>query len=358
MRRLRDEKEAQSHVGIYKFDDEEFDVESDFKRLFPDYESVLSVNDENSKSNQDSNTLEDIYFDIASAYISVFDGNKEKDISKVITDGTKISELLLDFSVSYKNRGPDDKTLAAVLNQLAQEISTFESSRDNDAVDFYRGSSVYESRRAISVVEKLWNSVSNLLKQWPEHSTLKDLFRICAEFMEYPSSTPIARLLQKIEQIFTVVTDWQKYASVAVSLEKSLKELTDLIISWRKLELQTWKSVFDNEDRVLNKSIGKWWFYLFETIVVSSSTENELSKESAGSVNGKLIISLNTFLSKCTYGEFRGRLSLLKAFANHCMLSNSSISSTSHSLFNVITFYEQFLPTFEKSLQQGRKKLA
>ncbi|SCU86226.1 LANO_0C07162g1_1 [Lachancea nothofagi CBS 11611] len=356
MRRLHDEKEANSQVGVYKFDDSEIDVESDFRKLFPDFEDVLFIDGEKPQQSSNENGLDEIYLDIAKAYLNIFNDNAHRDLPDVVREGSKIADALEELGVEYKNCAPNSRNLTSVLNLLAQEIKSFQTPKNVECLDFYRDSSVFETKKAIGIVEKLWISVNDLLKRWPEHSTLSDLFRVCNEFMEYPGSTPIARLLQKIEQIFTIVTEWEKYASVTVSLQNSLRDLTDLVVSWRKLELRTWNSLFDYEDRSINKTMGKWWFHLFETIMVTVS-EVETSDDNCFQANAKLLVSLNVFLSKCTYGEFSSRLALLKAFAKHSVLSTKYKSRTTHSLLNSITFYNQFLPIIEDSIREGRKKL-
>ncbi|SCV00168.1 LAME_0G07998g1_1 [Lachancea meyersii CBS 8951] len=356
MRRLRDEKEAQSKVGVYKFDDAEVDVESDFKRMFPDYQEVLSVENESAPKLSEETCLDDVYYNIARTYLTIFGDEAPVGLSDLINDGSSVSDALVQVGVTFKTCAPKPSNLTPALNQLAQLLSSFKSPKESANLDFYRESSLYETKRAVSVVEKVWVSTNSLLMQWPEHSTLNDLFRVCQEFMEYSGNTPIARLLQKIEQIFTIVTEWEKYASVAVSMQASLRELTDLVVSWRKLELRTWNSLFEYENLALNKSMGKWWFYLYETITLTVSKEESESGNDYDAI-AKLLGSLNVFLSKCSYGEFSGRLALLKAFANHTKALTGPNSKITQALFNLLTFYHQFSAVIEVSLKDGRKKL-
>ncbi|SCU90222.1 LADA_0F02608g1_1 [Lachancea dasiensis] len=356
MRRLQEEKTEQGKSGIYKYDDTDFDVESDFKNMFPDYEDVVLVNASGTQVPSDVTVLNDLYFEIATTYLNLFNSESQLTFTDMIAEGCKISGDLTEIGVEYMSHSPRPSTLTPVLHQLSREVKSFQLPRESENLDFYRDSSVYETKRAGAIVEKVWILTDNLLSQWPEHSTLNDLSRVCREFMEYSADTPIARLLQKIEQIFTIVTEWEKYASVAVSLATSVRELTNLVVSWRKLELSTWSRLFDYENHILNKSVGRWWFHLFETIMVAAPNENSADAIEVQD-DCKLLGSLNIFISKCTLGEFGGRLALIKAFANHCILAKCKAERTTHSLLNVVTFYEQFLPIVESSLEDGRKKL-
>lgn len=191
-----------------------------------------------------------------------------------------------------------------------------------------------------------------LLKQWPEHATLKELYRVSQEFLNYPIKTPLARQLQKIEQIYTYLAEWEKYASSEVSLNNTVKLITDLIVSWRKLELRTWKGLFNSEDEKTRKSIGKWWFYLYESIVISNFVGEK--KETAPNAT-LLVSSLNLFFSKSTLGEFNARLDLVKAFYKHIQLIGLRSSKIAGLLHNTIKFYYQFKPLIDERITNGKR---
>ena len=151
------------------------------------------------------------------------------------------------------------------------------------------------------------------------------------------------------------MTEWQKYASSEVSLAKYIKEITDLIVSWRKLELRTWSGLFASEDEKIKKSVGKWWFYLFETIIIANVAGIDSGKENHQETS--LLESLNIFFSKSTFGEFDSRLKLVESFRKHITLIGLSNSNIASALSNITSFYRQFKPIVDDHIARGKKSL-
>lgn len=349
-RRMREEQEAREKSSLFRFEDTTEDFEDDFKTMFPDYEDTVSTENEGSSSSKDE--LEDCYYSIAKIYISIFQNSKEENLQNIVQMGSGVLEQLHNSSLSLKSGTLSAEHLTAVVHLLSVNIEAFEKPKDRENFNFYKDFSILESQRAISIIERLWNFVHELLGNWPEHATLRELFRICQEFLDYRSSTPVAKMLQKVEQIYTFVAEWEKYASSQVSMSSHIRKITDLIISWRKMELQTWNGLLKFEEEQINRSIGKWWFYLFETIVVASITD-----KSANGSQTTLVSHLNIFFSKCAYGEFKTRLDLLRAFSEHIKLLGWGEFSIFHAIQNILKFYGQFELAVKEHVANSKKSL-
>lgn len=351
LRHAQAESKMQEQNSIFRYQDSSENYEEDFKRMFPDYEDIMDVTAIDSTGA--SGELDSINYSIAKIYMTAFDDEHGEDMRHILMNGSGVVEILLKSKNSLKKHNLKGKHLTAVLNKLAEEIEAFEQQSNLEHIDFYKGFSISESQRAVTIVEDLWNTIYEFLTQWPEHATLKELFRICQEFLEYSANTPIAKQLQKIEQIYTFMAEWEKYASSQVSLTAHIKNITNLIISWRKLELLTWNNLLKAEDEAAESSIGKWWFHLFETIIVSNSSIEDSDEKRHMS----LVSSLNVFFSKSTFGEFNSRLRLLEAFTKHITLLGWSNSHISHAVHNILVFYGQFKPLIDSYIASGRKKL-
>ncbi|GAV48858.1 hypothetical protein ZYGR_0N02630 [Zygosaccharomyces rouxii] len=349
-RRMKEEQEARERSSLFRFEDNAEDFEEDFRNMFPDYEETVSADNEGTSSSEEE--LQDAYYSIAKIYISIFQDSKERNLEHMVEMGSKIVEQLARSSLKFKSGTLSENHLTSVVHLLAKNINAFEMPKDNENFNFYKDFSISESQKAISIVESLWKFVHELLGNWPEHATLRELFRICHEFLSYRSSTPVAKMLQKIEQIYTFVAEWEKYASSRVSMGIHIRKITDLIISWRKMELQTWNGLLKSEEDQINRNIGKWWFYLFEIIIVAS-----ISDESANGSQTTLVSHLNIFFSKSSYGEFKTRLDLLRAFAEHTKLLGWGEYSIFHSIQNVLKFYGQFESAVEEHIANSKKSL-
>jgi midasin len=51
------------------------------------------------------------------------------------------------------------------------------------------------------------------------------------------------RFLSGLELLLGTAQDWESSAHAGVSLATSLADITDIVIAWRKLELQCWKNL-------------------------------------------------------------------------------------------------------------------
>lgn len=353
LRRMKDEQKSAEESSIFKYEDKTEDVEAEFRKMFPDYDNTLSFNEADSYANTQEDDLENIYYKMATIYMDIFSGEKSSTIDQLVNSGSKLVGTLINNKQELLAGEISPSLLIASITTLYDEINTYSEQGDHENLDFYRDSSVVEAKKAVTVINNIWLKVHSLLQQWPEHATLNELYRICEEFLSFSVDTPLARQLQKIEQIYTFMTEWEKYAASYVSFSTLIKDITNLIVSWRRLELHTWKGLFKTEEKKIEKSIGKWWFYVFE-IVIATNCENE---ENEIPQLTTLLSSLNIFFSKSTVGEYATRIKLVKNFANHLKLYMPSRSKTLDALNNILSFYGQFTTIVTDFIDAKKKSL-
>jgi midasin len=347
LRRMKEEEENAQSGSWFKYTDPDEDIEGDFKAMFPDYEEIVDMEQGMSKKNE---SFQEVYYEIAKLYIHAFTKEKVIDISDLVKTGSTVSVSINKSTAQLMSNETDASQFSALVWKLSQAYK--EVQIHNSDVDFYHGVSPAESKRGVAIVSKIYVSVLKLLESWPEHASLQNIATASMEYLQYSLRYPVARCLQKIEQIYTFIAEWEKYASSQVTLKEHFDNLTQLIISWRKLELSTWKSLFRNEEIALEKNIGKWWFHLFETIVIPLVSTDEDDEESPS----KLLSALNIFMVKANYGEFEIRLNLLKAFNSH-VYSLYPQSLVFNALSNFILFYEQFASSIRDKISETKAKL-
>ncbi|KAL6452017.1 MDN1 Midasin [Candida maltosa Xu316] len=349
LRRMKEEQDNLQQGSLYKYSDPDEDIEGDFKKLFPDFEDVLDVDTTGSKKNNQS--FESIYEALATSYVKKFLLKETDDVTALVSHGSELIVQLRNYKDDL-NRGQNSASgLSSLVNQLSSTYSKY-----NQAVssfNFYQDSNPGEVKRAVKIMTSVNNFAKELLLQWEENSILKSIQFATHEFLNYRLGLPLGRYLQKLEQIYTFIAEWQKYASKQVSMQDQFDMLTNLIVSWRKLELSTWKSLFKFEEESVERNIGKWWFYLLEVIIIPLLGD---SQEEEDEPAVKVISALNVFMSKVTYGEFKVRLNLLKSFRNHAKEINGHHPIVD-SLANFLTFYEQFESTVVSSIEETKKKL-
>ena len=346
-RRMKEEEKAAQEGSLYKHTDTD-DAEKDFKELFPDYDEVMGLETDKIKVSED---FEDVYVQIVSLYMKHFLEGESFTLKDTVIDGAKICSSMQSFDFAYDTINPS--YVSALLLNMDRAHSKF-SERGVTEINFYYDENPAEYSIAMSIMLSINNAVAGLLAQWPEHSTLQNISRTTNEFLNCPSNLPLAQLLHKVEVVFNYLNEWQKFASSQVTLKYHYDELIKLIVSWRKLELSSWKALFHFEDMKCEKNLGKWWFHLFESIIIPFSLENE-SEEKPSVV--QVLSALNIFISDTTYGEFGLRLKLVKAFANHVTSLRLDNGGISNALCNFVAFYEQFIPRIEESMNETKKTL-
>lgn len=348
-RRAKEEEQAAQNASLYKYEGGDDDVEKEFQMMFPDYEEVMEVDSNAAKS---SSSLAEVYPQLCQLYVDYYLNGRLADITKVIEQGATLAWDLSKFEDVFVHGSNSPESMAALFINMLKVHEVFSLQRGD--VDFYHGESPFEFRRAIKVVSNVQRAVATLLDQWPEHATLQNITRTAIEFTEFPSNFPISRLLQKLEVIFTYLNEWEKFASSKVTLRACYDEVTELIVSWRKLELLSWRKLFDNEDSAFRERVGKWWFYLFETIIVPIFGIDEENDEKMSTI--QLLGALNVFMSETTYGEFATRLQLVQAFENHASRLEGG-EKTANALRNFTKFYEQYIPHIDEAISQTKKTL-
>lgn len=346
LRRIKIEEEDVKKSSLFKYADSSTEIDDDFKALFPDHEEVLDSSLDVKKLND---SFDEIYYQISKDYIENFSGQKVFRLDEIVEEGSALRSAISEkenIESGYISAG----SFSSLILQLSLTLGSFQKPDEN--INFYHGSSTYEFKNALLIVNSTFKDASKLLAEWPEHLTLQCIARCCTEFANFPISSSVSKLLQKVEQIYIYLIEWEKYAHSGVSLSSSVHLIVNLIISWRKLELKAWKSLFEHETQSLEKSVGRWWFYLFEVLLLPVFGDEKITNDTCV----KITSALNTFLGQTSYGEFTIRLNLLKSFKNHIMTINR-LSPLAGLLANVLSYYSQFEPVVADAIKEKKKSL-
>lgn len=352
-RKMKMEENAALESSLYKYKGSE-DADDDFKELFPNFDDVLNLDLDEVRSNDG---FEDVYFSLAKSYIQFYLKRAQIPLSELVEQGAELCSALKNQRPDLMHGQSTSSQLASLLHMMKSYEDKFSTVLDREA-SFYHDANPSQFARAMKLVLSIFNNVSNLLAQWPEHATLQNISRAADEFLSYPSSFPLNKLLHKVEVIFGYITEWEKFASSEVTLKTHLDTLTQLIVSWRRLELLLWKSLFKQEELSFQKNIGKWWYHLFEVIVIPFYDNDVITDdEKVGSSPTMILGALNVFMSDAKLGEYQSRLDLLKAFRNHVSGLPLAEKGIVNGISNLVTFYDLFVAQIEDHIQQVKKSL-
>nr|XP_026493936.1 midasin isoform X1 [Vanessa tameamea] len=209
----------------------------------------------------------------------------------------------------------------------------------NQKLDFYRSAWVSETRECLPLLQKVKDNTNELLDQWPDFPTLKDIIVIVDRILGFSITSPISRFLTGLELLRDKIEEWNKNAHKGNNMIDISLAVGQQIINWRKLEMSHWKECLNNLYQRKQAEAHKYWFYMYAVI------NSYLDPDSDDSVSSARVVSvLKDFMEKSNLAEFEVRLDIV--FVYHCHLvhleRNERRDELLSILWNTYNFYAQF----------------
>jgi midasin len=143
------------------------------------------------------------------------------------------------------------------------------------------------------------------LDDFSNHPMLVELTKLIARLESFNLNDPLMKYLTGIELLLGKSENWKQIAPKAYSMDVELKQLSTLVIEWRKLELKYWLNSIDTEHlKIKRKTAFLWFFNIFNVC------NEHLANDSAD--KAQLLQTLNQFLQNSTNGEYSVRLQCLE----------------------------------------------
>lgn len=193
---------------------------------------------------------------------------------------------------------------------------------------------IAEVQRLHSLLVDMKSALKELLLRWPEHPTLLHILSVCERITKFPVNDSLMRFLIGAEMVLEKSQDWEAYASKDVSLNVPLGAISQLVLEWRKLEINSWSSMLDREHANYTASNDKFWLHLVQTLLSGNSVDDKSALMSIFQV-------VSEFINTCRLGDFTRRMELVKLFVKHtrCTRSRQPIAQL---LANLLKYYGQF----------------
>ncbi|KAF1990977.1 midasin [Aulographum hederae CBS 113979] len=355
-----DQDSAAAKSSLYTHrggDDEEDEVaEADFESLFPSYGEDAERHNQISKDwtpKEAAIKLSTLHAQIFSRSVDTAAGLQDlliksaKQVPKF--DGQKASGISTLFN----------ETLACVLLALKNESDILIAARQSVRFNFYSDPCIEESKKLTALVHKTQKRFREIQKVWPEHATLADTIKICDELLAFRLVDPLAKLLTKTEKLHETIYEWQSVASKEFSAAELYEELTNLLVSWRQLELTTWSRLLDVEAENCADDAKSWWFVAYENLV---AVPNILVRDGQDLKlhTQELLRTLEGFFESTPIGQFNQRLELLLSFKAHLAFKadfTPELGSIHEALDNFIHYFLRFQQPVNDALVKGRQTL-
>ncbi|XP_077018521.1 midasin isoform X2 [Tamandua tetradactyla] len=244
-------------------------------------------------------------------------------------------------------------------NTLFGEVNSALMVKPDGPYDFYQHPNVAEARQCQPVLQGFSEAVSHLLQEWPEHPALEQLLVVMDRIRSFPLSSPISKFLNGLEILLAKAQDWEENASRALSLRKHLGLVSQMIIRWRKLELNCWSMSLDNTMKRHTEKSTKHWFSIYQMLEKHMQEQTEEQEDDKQMTLMLLVSTLQAFIEGSSLGEFHVRLQMLLVFHCHVLLmpqveGKDSLCSV---LWNLYHYYKQFFDRVQAKIMELRSPL-
>jgi midasin len=343
---------AESRTFQYRGETEDHD-EQEFMRMFPSYEEDADEDSKDELKLSDHKQTAIRLAQLQSALLTTSTDN----LSVLIREGAAVWMKAASENTSTFSPEQIEEFLPAIFLSLKATTSWISGASSNATkkYDFYNDENLEQAHHVVTIVKAVHKRLTGLLENWPENVTLQDAVETCQELLSFPAATPVAKFLTKVEKLHSILNEWQSIASREYSAADHYDKLTQLIISWRRLELTTWPRLFDLEDEKQKELALSWWFFLYESVVANPL---ELLAADLEKHVQQLVASLISFFTGSSLGQFPLRLQLVRVFALHVSrlcADFADMQMVRDALQAVVVYYEQYEPAVKEALRKERK---
>ena len=118
--------------------------------------------------------------------------------------------------------------------------------------------------------------IHDLLAEWTDNPLLIEILKIVKRIETFQLNDSLMKYLTGLELVLQKSENWQVVAAQKYSLEAELKQINELIVEWRKLELTFWQNSLELEYYEIKKKTAHVWFYnMFSVCIEFINESNE-----------------------------------------------------------------------------------
>ncbi|MCJ1246042.1 hypothetical protein MMC30_003246 [Trapelia coarctata] len=360
-----DQSNESAKTSLYRYrggqDENEVASDEDFEELFPSYDKPSQEG--KSSDLRMTYRAQALAPQLADYHRLIF-VNHDEPADQILHTLKDATEELVRL---WKNKGnasshplASNAILPSLMVALTSEFQRLLNPIHSDQTyNFYVDANLAEARKLVDFIARIQDRFRTIQQSWPEHATLEDILRTSDEILAFRHTEPLAKIITKCEQLHRYIHEWQIVASKEYSALGLYNELTELLISWRRLELSTWSRLLDVENRKCIEDAKGWWFVAYEAVIAASvSTADSTRDVSLHSM--ELIATLEHFFRQTSIGQYAERLHLIETFNEHLGLlvqAWPSLQAVRTAIINFLRFHTRFVPGVEETLRKGRSNL-
>lgn len=353
--RQREQQDEQASESLYRVKKTDIEVLSDqeleeqeFAKMFPSYEEdedgAAPVQEEkepeqDDKLKFDSDAVLNFHYLVMSATTK----------SSGISYQTATDKLLrTDFIPAAHDEKIDEQSLPLQIRYLYQRLQSLQPVTSHP--NFYIEANEPEVRKAHGLILRLIARLDRLIEDWPDQVVPQHIKDRCLAVLTLHTRSPVAKVLQSLEQLLLHTNDWEGYANKENSLSAHQAELSALIVEWRRLELSSWMRLLDDQVKAYVDSDAEWTLRLFGALIPGVASVEDVGKHLE-----ETLPMITTYLSTSSLGHFGGRVDVLRSLGHICaQLPGPAYAQVATLMHNIVENASLFLPRLLDSLRQQR----
>ncbi|KAK4668735.1 AAA ATPase midasin [Podospora pseudoanserina] len=353
------------HKGSLE-DEKEYDRQ-EFDSLFPDYQDEGDDDDHDKtkvrKPKKSKRSGKDLAVMLAEAHEKIFLGSQEPQVM-IKELCTQVARTIARSKGGQTGPEMDAMLLPATLLVFEDSVKAFSASVETGDYNFYTDAHLAEVRKVLNLVNAIRNRFLELqgIDEIGHHQTLADVILACDKVLEMAIDDPLAKIITAIEKLHAHVYEWHEggWATAANKAVALYEKLRDTICDWRRLELSSWSRLLDVEVKKTHDAAKAFWFDAYNDVILKSCVflEEGLLKEYAV----ELLETLSTYFTgdRCTVGQFKARLGLLRQLKSQLDLltrDEKEFGVVGEAVENSIRYYGRYLGKVEEYIKNGRQPL-
>lgn len=357
-----DKREDAIKSSLYRYkgglEDEEEADQQDFNELFPDYEAE----DGNSTNRDSVHAARSLAMKLAERHEKIF--LRSQDSQQGIANFCKAVGRKISNEASFHLDAARDRALLPVaLLVLDEKLDGFNSSTTSADYNFYTSSNLYEARKLVNLVHSIRLRFKELqgIDEIAYLQPLADTLAACDHVLELSHADSLAKIIHRVEKLHAFVYEWQfgGYASHVHGALELYNKLTEIIVSWRRLELATWAKLFDQEADKCHSDAKSWWFVAYHAVIAIPLSKMELGHD-LKDYSIQLMNDLEMFFSEAVLGEFHSRLQLLFQLSQHLELlvvDYKELAVIHNAVLNFVSVYRRYEARVSEAIHKGRASI-
>ena len=337
-----EDKELAAHFPTYVKYFNDF-VRSELNDDKPIDEQVDDKEEKN-EANQKQNVLIDIdflmkSFDLIEIFIDLqeptsqindtdfFDRNLLKTFYNSYSLGTKIIKA---YSIQPRNNIAAGSLQSHILYSSSVNFNnlSYYISDHKYIYDFYKDPNQAQVIKCKEVLKQFYKRIEHLLNEWENNPILIELIKLVKRIESFDLNDSLMKYLTGLELLVQKAQSWQLVESKMTSIEAEIKQVSLLIVEWRKFELTFWQKSLDIELLSMrNKTAQNWFNHVFS--ICAEYLKGEVDQN-------EFLFTLKQFMELSLTGDYFIRLKQLKL----CYKIFSGNEHLTDCLWSVFSFYD------------------